>query len=165
MVFTSPAIFFRTFATRQAVTPDPSNLSPTQILEFDSDGETIIEAVVLLYQNNISEDPANNPDGTRRINKQDNGVLNEKLTITGKIAASDTTFIQKFQSFSRRLQIETEFHIFGVFGFAYPQTPTFDRDPDDTIGYTIESLQIDNLGQNKNDVPFTLILSSGGDLV
>ena len=165
MPFTSPALYFRTFATRTAVVSDPSNLNTSQKLEFPSDGDTIIEAVDNVYQNNVSIDPSVNPDGAKKVNLQDNGRLEDIVNISGRIKSSDTTFINKFKSFARKLQIESTYHKFGIFGFAYPQTTSFSLDPTNTIGYFIDKLQLTVRGQAKNEVSFLLTLKTGGTLV
>jgi len=165
MVFISPALFFRTSATKSLVIPDPSDLPADQILEFPSDGNTIIEAVDNVYQNNISIDPAVNPDGTKKVNLQDNGRLEDIVKISGKINSADTIFLNKFKSFSRKLQIEASFHKFGILGFAYPSEESFSLDPDDTVGYFIDTFQRTVRGQAKGEVAFLLTLKTGGTLV
>ena len=165
MPFTNPAVYFRTFATRQAVTADPSNLPAAQILEFPTTGDTIVELVDNKYQNNVSIDPSSNPDGEKKVNLQDNGRLEDIVLVSGKIDATDTTFINKFKTFSRKLQIEASFHRFGIFGLAYPVVTSYDLDPDDTVGYFIDTLQLTTSGQKKNSVAFLLTLKTGGTLV
>ncbi len=165
MVFTSPALFFRTNATRIAITPVASNLPAPQILQFDSTGTNIIELVDNKYQNNVSIDPASNPDGIKKVFLQDNGRLEDIVTITGKILNTETTFINKLKTFSRKLQIEPAFHKSGIFGFAYPVTPTFDIDPTDELGYFIDKLQITTAGHKKKVIEFVITLKTGGTLV
>ena len=165
MPFSNPAIYFRDIASTSVITPDPSNLPISQILEFPSDGNTIVEVVDNTYQNNVSIDPATNPDGTKKVNLQDNGRLEDIVVISGKINSSDVTFINKLKSFSRKLEIEPSFHKFGIFGFAYPNAPSFELDPDSTVGYFIDKLQLSIRGQAKSQVPFNLTLKSGGTLV
>jgi len=165
MVFTSPALYFRTFATRIALITDPANLPAAQILEFVTTGNNIVELVDNKYQNNVSIDPATNPDGTKKVFLQDNGRLEDIVTVTGKILNTDTAFINKLKSFSRLLQIEPSFHKFGIFGLAYPVTPSFDLDPTDELGYFIDKLQLTTAGQKQSVVAFTLTLKTGGTLV
>jgi hypothetical protein len=165
MPFTNPAVYFRTITTTSVITPDPSNLPVEQILEFPSDGDTIVELIDNKYQNNVSIDPATNPNGSKKVHLQDNGRLEDIIVITGKIDSTDTTFINKFKTFSRKLQIEASFHRFGIFGIAYPNTPSFDLDPNDTVGYFIDTLQLTTRGQAKGEVTFILTLKTGGTLV
>jgi len=165
MSFTNPALFFRTITTTSVITPDPSNLPSAQILEFPSDSDTIVELITNTYQNNVSIDPSTNPDGAKKVNLQDNGRLEDIVIITGKILNTDTVFINKFKGFARKLQIEAAFHKFGIFGIAYPVTPSFDLDPTDAVGYFIDKLQIDTAGQKQNFVSFILTLKTGGTLV
>ena len=165
MVFTNPALYFRTITTTAVITPDPSNLPAAQVLQFPSTGDTIIELVDNPYQNNVSIDPATNPNGTKKTFLQDNGRLEDIVIVTGKITNTDTTFINKFKTFSRKLQIEPTYHKFGIFGLAYPVTPAFDFDPTNTKGYFIDKLQLTATGQDKSNVSFILTLKTGGTLV
>ncbi len=164
MPFTSPAIYFRTSATTAVITSDPSNLPAAQILQFDSENN-IVELVDNAYQNNVSIDPATNPDGSKKTFLQDNGRLEDIVIVTGKILNTDSTFINKVKSFSRKLQIEATFHKFGIFGLAYPVTDTFSLDPTEEVGYFIDKLQITTSGQSKSVVSFILTLKTGGTLV
>ncbi len=164
MPFTSPAIYFRTITTTSVITSDPSNLPVAQILQFDSDNN-IVELVDNAYQNNVSIDPATNPDGSKKVFLQDNGRLEDIVTVSGKILNTDSTFINKLKSFSRKLQIEAVFHKVGIFGLAYPVTDSFSLDPTNEVGYFIDKLQLTTAGQKKNFVSFILTLKTGGDLV
>jgi len=164
MPFTSPALYFRTITTTSVITPDPSNLPSAQILQFDSNNN-IVELVDNAYQNNVSIDPATNPDGSKKTFLQDNGRLEDIVIVTGKLLNTDTAFINKFRSFSYKLQIEPTFHKFGIFGFAYPVTDSFDQDPTDEVGYFIDKLQITTAGQSKAVVSYILTLKTGGTLV
>ena len=164
MPFTISALYFRTEATRVAITSDPANLPAAQILQFDSTNN-IVELVDNAYQNNVSIDPATNPDGSKKTFLQDNGRLEDIVTVTGKLLNTDTAFINKLKSFSRKLQIEATFHKFGIFGLAYPVTDSFDLDPTDEVGYFIDKLQITTSGQSKAVVSFIVTLKTGGTLV
>lgn len=164
MPFTSPAIYFRTVTTTVSITPDPSDLPAAQILQFDSENN-IIELVDNAYQNNVSIDPATNPDGAKKTFLQDNGRLEDIVTVSGKLLNTDSVFINKLKSFSRKLQIEAAFHKLGIFGLAYPVTDSFSLDPTDEVGYFIDKLQITTSGQSKSVVSFILTLKTGGTLV
>jgi len=164
MPFTSPALYFRTVTTTAVITPDPANLPAAQILQFDSTGTNIVELVDNPYQNNVSIDPATNPDGTKKTFLQDNGRLEDIVIVTGKMLNTDTTFINKFKSFSRKKQIEPIYHKFGIFGLAYPVTPSFEQDPTNTVGYFIDKFQRTTKGQDKGVVSFILTLKTGGTL-
>lgn len=164
MPFTSPALYFRTITTTASIIPDPSNLPSAQILQFDSNKNTV-ELVDNVYQNNVSVDPATNPDGVKKTFIQDNGRLEDIVTVTGKLLNTDTTFITKFRTFSHKLQIESSFHKFGIFGLAYPVTTSFDQDPTAEVGYFIDKLQINTVGQKQAVVAFILTLKTGGVLV
>lgn len=164
MPFTSPAIYFRTIATTTVITPDPADLPSAQILQFDSDNN-IVELVDNAYQNNVSIDPATNPDGSKKTFLQDNGRLEDIVIVTGKLLNTDSTFINKLKSFSRKLQIEPTFHKLGIFGLAYPVTDSFSLDPTDEVGYFIDKLQITTSGQSKAVVSFIITLKTGGTLV
>ena len=164
MPFTSPAIYFRTITNTAVITPDPSNLPASQILQFDSENN-IVELVDNAYQNNVSIDPATNPDGSKKTFLQDNGRLEDIVIVSGKLLNTDSAFINKLKSFSRKLQIEATFHKLGIFGLAYPVTDSFDLDPTDEVGYFIDKLQLTTTGQKKNFVSFILTLKTGGELV
>ncbi len=164
MPFTKPAIFFRTEATKQSVTADPSNLPAAQILEFTDN--SIVEVVDNKYQNNVSIDPVSNPDGVKKAVLQDNGRLEDSVTIAGIFnLANDSALITKLKTFSRKLQIETSFHKFGIFGLAYPVATTFSLDPSDTVGLYIDNIDITAKGQTKGIIAFTIVLKTGGTLV
>ena len=126
MPFTNPAIFFRTNATRQAITPDPSNLPAAQKLEFSNPDNLIISSVKKTFKHNISDDPGFNPDGTLIIHKQHSGAISQILLVTGHIDISDTANMAKLDDFISLLSIETAFHKFGIFGLAYQQIPRFE---------------------------------------
>lgn len=164
MVFTSPALYFRTSTTTSTIIPDPSNLPATQVLEFVTTGANIIEAIQQVSENNVSTDPSVNPDGRKKVSIQDNGRLNDVVTVSGKILNTNTVFINKLRSFKDRLQIEPAFHKFGIFGFAYPVTPAFSFDPTDLRGLVIKDLQLGTTGQKQNYVEFQLTLITGGEL-
>ena len=164
MPFTSPALFFRTIWSTKVITPDPADLPTLQILQFDST-KNIIELVDNAYQNNVSIDPATNPDGSKKTFLQDNGRLEDIVTLSGKILNTETAFITKLKTFSRKLQIEAAFHKVGIFGFSYPVTPTFDIDPTNELGYFIDKIQLTTKGNSKNVVEFILTLKTGGTLV
>lgn len=164
MPFTSPALYFRTILTTASITPDPANLPAAQILQFDSTGTNIVELVDNKYQNNVSIDPATNPDGSKKTFLQDNGRLEDIVTVTGKLTNTETAFINKLKSFSRKLQIEPSFHKVGIFGLAYPVTDSFSLDPTDEVGYFIDKLQLTTAGQKKAAVEFVLTLKTGGVL-
>ncbi len=163
MPFTSPALYFRTFGTRTDVTSDPADLNTNQILQFDSTNN-IVEIVDNAYQNNVSVDPATNPDGSKKTFLQDNGRLEDIVIVSGKILNTESAFLTKLRTFSRKLQIEPSFHKFGIFGFAYPVTTIFSLDPNDTVGYFIDKLQLNTAGQKKSQVAFILTLKTGGVL-
>ncbi len=163
MPFTSPALFFRTSTTTVAKTSDPADLPSAQILQFDSKNN-IVELVNNSYQNNVSVDPATNPNGSKTTFLQDNGRLEDIVLVTGKLLNTQTAFITKFRTFSRKLQIEASFHKFGIFGFAYPTTTVFNLDPTASVGYFIDKLQLTTAGQKKSLVEFTLTLKTGGTL-
>jgi len=164
MPFSVPALFFRTDITTQAMVPDPFDLPSSQVLQFDSDGPTIVELVKNVYQNNVSIDPAVNPDGTKKVNLQDNGRLEDIVTVTGKIDSTDIAFQNKLKIFARKLQIDDVVLPFGIFGFQYPQDRTFDLDPDETVGFFIDSIELTVKGESKAIAPFLINLKTGGTL-
>ena len=161
MPFTNPAIFFRLNASRQAITPDPSNLPAAQILEFDDPDKLIMTSVKKTFKHNISDDPGFNQDGTLIIHKQHIGALYQILLVTGHIDIAETALMAKLDDFIGRLSIETAFHKFGIFGLAYQKIPRFELDPDNIIGYTMDEPEMEHVGKT-GILSFTIPFRFGG---
>lgn len=159
-------LFFRTTGTKKSnpTYTDPNNLPIGQKLQFTLP-EELLESIMLVHENNIKDSPVSNPAGARRINKQDNGLNGLTLTFRGRFR--DASFdISKIQNFAKQLQVEGQFHQFGIFGFKASNTVStpFNFDPTDEFGLTIKRLQISRAGGKPKNFDFELVLTSGGTL-
>ena len=61
---------------------DPTDLPSAQKLEFDFP-DNVLESIKDSYVNNIVDIPVPISDGTRRVNKQENGMKSLTLTVSG----------------------------------------------------------------------------------
>ncbi len=161
MPFTNPAIYYRTNATRQAITADPSDLPAAQILEFTNPDNLMISSVKKTFKHNISDDPGFNPDGTLIIHKQHSGALSQILLVTGHIDLAETALMAKLDDFISLLSIETAFHKFGIFGIAYQKVPRFEQDPSNLLGYTMDEPEMEHVGKT-GILTFTIPFRFGG---
>lgn len=170
---TYPVFYWRDVNSKVSIYADVNALianKPGQCLQFN-DTTMMIEAVQKLKQKNTTDDPSQNADGVYIINKQPNGLLPEGLIITGH-ADSVGAFSkqQTLESFHDKLDVESAYHKWGIFGFWYPDAPIFTLDPINEPGqnppaekgYTIKSLQWNHAGAKGGIIPFTLVLSFGG---
>jgi len=148
---------------------DPSDLPAFQQLEFDLP-EDLLESVSMIYENNIKDAPVSNPQGVRKINKQDNGLQQLQLTLRGRF--KDQAFdLETLQRFARQLQVENVFHQFGIYGFKAGTNPPagavstpFNFDPTDTFGLTIKRFSLGRVGGKPKNFDFEITLTSGGVL-
>lgn len=139
---------------------------PTQILRFTLPNE-LLESVTMDYENNIKDAPVSEPDGVRRINKQDNGLSYIKYTFRGRFkdSATDITILMNM---AKRLQVESTTDLdalgFGIFGFFTDNTAIapFNIDPISTKGLTLKSFNITRSGQQPKNFDFTIIMTFGG---
>jgi len=157
-------LFYRLEASKQSVTPNPNNLPISQKLQFTLP-EELLESVSLIHENNIKDSPVSNASGARKVAKQDNGLQGLTLTFRGRFRDASTD-ITKIQSFAKRLQVEGQFHQYGIFGFKASNTVStpFNFDPTDQFGFTIKRLLISRVGGKPKNFDFELILTSGGTL-
>lgn len=146
----------------------------SQVLEFDFP-ENILEGVKFAYENNMSDIPAPNSDGVKKINKQENGLRSIKLTINGvfknAIPSTLNADIAKLKNMAKLSQTDLK-HVFGIIGFYSPNAAEFSLDPDATtgalpagkatIGYTLESFNLGYVGQQRTRYDFQVTLSFGG---
>ncbi len=169
---TEAIIFFRDEGTAKAIAQweNPSDLPSNQKLEFDLPDD-LLESVSMIYENNIKDAPVSNPSGVRKVNVQDNGL--QQLTLTFRGRFKDQAFdIITLQRFSRQLQVEGQFHQFGVFGFkasanespASAVSTPFNFDPTDTFGLTIKKFSLSRVGGRPKNFDFEITLTSGGVL-
>lgn len=146
---------------------------PDQCLVFDA-LEELLETVNMHYENNIKDTPVSNPDGSRTINKQDNGLNGITWTLRGRFRDPSTDII-KLIGFAIRKQIESTINTnalkFGIFGF-YTENTTirpFNLDPivkgSVKQGLTIRSFDISRSGQIPKNFDFTVVLTFGGKYV
>ena len=98
-----------------------------QILRFTLPTE-ILEGVTMVYENNMKDSPVSEPDGVRRINKQDNGLSSVKYTLKG-LFKDNATDITTLRNMAKRLQVESTTNAgslgFGIFGFFSDNTSYF----------------------------------------
>jgi|TARA_R110000782_G_scaffold199942_3_gene288833 hypothetical protein len=139
---------------------------PTQILRFTLPNE-LLESVTMDYENNIKDAPVSEPDGVRRINKQDNGLSYIRYTFRGRFkdSATDLTILMNM---AKRLQVESTTDSdalgFGIFGFFTDNTSIapFNLDPISTKGLTLKSFNITRSGQQPKNFDFTIVMTFGG---
>lgn len=161
-------LFFRTSGTPKTglgAIPNPDNLPIGQKLQFTLP-EELLESVSLVYENNIKDAPVSNPEGKRKVNKQDNGLQGLTLYFKGRFRDASTD-IAKIQNFAKDLQVEGQYHQYGKFGFKASNTVStpFNFDPDKEFGLAIRKLEISRVGGRPKNFDFTLELTSGGTLI
>lgn len=164
-------LFYRTPSTRGAGSgdgfDDPQTLPTAQKLEFVFPDD-IMEGINENYENNIKSIPIPNQDGTRKINIQENGLLNNKITLNGvfkkDIPESTTSGIADLQAMRILKQVDT-FHLFGIFGIEIDNAPEFDLDPTATEGFHIINTTIGYAGIRTTRYDFSVTLGFGGTVV
>ena len=138
----------------------------TQILKFTLPDE-LLESVAMDYENNIKDAPVSEPDGTRRINKQDNGLNFIRYTFRGRFK-DNTTDITTLTNMAKKLQVESTTDSgalgFGIFGFFTDNTTIspFNLDPTLLRGLTIQSITIDRNGAKPKNFDFIIVMTFGG---
>ncbi len=146
-----------------------NDLPDFQKLEFEFP-DNILEGIQEEWQNNVIDLPVPISDGTRRINKQENGLMQRLLTINGVFKNPDiNSDILKLYDIRSRLQVTEDFP-FGVVGFESPNADRFNLDPADVVdandnsrqGYTVKTTTIGFVGQKKTRYGFQITLSFGG---
>jgi len=146
-----------------------ASLPSFQKLEFTFP-DNVLEGIQEEWQNNVIDLPVPISDGTRRINKQENGLTQRLLTINGVFKNPDiSSDILKLYDIRSRLQVTEDFP-FGVVGFFSPNASRFNLDPDDVVdandnsrqGYTVKTTTIGFVGQKKTRYGFQITLSFGG---
>jgi hypothetical protein len=138
----------------------------TQILKFTLPDE-LLESVAMDYENNIKDAPVSEPDGTRRINKQDNGLNFIRYTFRGRFKDNATDIIT-LTNMAKKLQVESTTDSgalgFGIFGFFTDNTTIkpFNVDPISTKGLTLKSFNISRDGKQPKNFDFTIVMTFGG---
>ena len=139
---------------------------PAQILRFTLPTE-ILEGVTMVYENNMKDSPVSEPDGVRRINKQDNGLSSVKYTLKG-LFKDNATDITTLRNMAKRLQVESTTNAgslgFGIFGFFSDNTSIqpFNIDPNTSKGLTINSFTISRTSQSPASFDFNISMTFGG---
>lgn len=142
---------------------------PAQILMFTIP-EELIQNIGMTYENNIKDAPVSNPDGTRRINKQDNGINFIRWTYRGRFRESATD-LKTLVNMAVRLQVEastaTNSSQFGIFGFYTDNTTLkpFNIDPTNSIGLTIKGFGLNRDGMAPKVFDFDVTMTFGGTYV
>jgi|TARA_R110000851_G_C13047050_1_gene562693 hypothetical protein len=173
-----------TDATNTSLYPDPNgsssarntfvtnmetnhNTAPNaQILKFTLPDE-LLESVSMHYENNIKDSPVSDPSGTRRINKQDNGLNYVRYTFRGRFK-DNATDITTLTNMAKKLQVESTTNAgslgFGIFGFFTDNTTIspFNLDPTLLRGLTIQSITIDRNGAKPKNFDFIIVMTFGG---
>lgn len=146
---------------------NPSSVPSGQKLIFTLPDE-LLESVGMTYENNIKDTPVSNPDGTRRITKQDNGLMGISFVFRGRFKDVSTD-ITKLIDFSKLKQVEstgfTNSLEYGIFGFFTDNTNIrpFNYDPTKTGGLTIRSFNMSRVGSMPKSFDFTVNMSFGGN--
>jgi len=131
-----------------------------QVLAFDI-SDYILESIGESYSNNIIDIPVPTSDGTRKINKQENGLRSKTLTIKGMFRNSSSSDIEKLERMRQIPQVDVT-HKFGVIGFYSPNATRFSLDPDGSAGYTITDTSIGFVSGSQKKYDFQVTLSFGG---
>ena len=131
-----------------------------QVLAFDI-SDYILESVAEQYENNVIDIPVPTSDGTRKINKQENGLRSRTLTIKGIFRNKTDSDIEKLERMRQIQQVDV-IHKYGVIGFYSPNALRFSLDPDGNVGYTIVNTTIGYMGVAKKRYDFLVTLSFGG---
>jgi hypothetical protein len=154
-------LYYRTEATKKSIIPDPVNLPAAQKLVFTYP-DKILEGSRLRGVNNIKQFPFSNSDGIKKVGIQVNGLLERPFILRGHFK-NDTlnADMKKLLNFCSQKGVDT-FHIYGQFGFYSPNAVALSLDPDDTVGYTIQTYDIGRLGRKDTIYDFELTLAFGG---
>jgi len=140
-----------------------------QILRFTIPDE-LVQNISMIYENNIKDAPVSNPDGVRRINKQDNGINTIRWTFRGRFR-DVTNDIKTLINMAVLLQVEptaeTNALQFGKFGFFTDSTilRPFNLDPTNTIGLTIKGFGLARDGIAPKNFDFDVTMTLGGTYV
>ena len=150
-----------------------ASLPDAQQVEFTFPDNTL-ETLQFNYVNNVVDIPVPVSDGTRKINKQENGLRSIQLIINGRIKKpsaqnSLTTSITNLINMSKRLQVDAVYP-YGNVGIYAPSSPEFSLDPNAsaspnvpaTKGYTITSWDLGYTNPKVRSYEFRVVLSFGG---
>lgn len=156
-------LYYRTNASRAAVTPDPNDLPDVQKLTF-AFPDNLLEGIERVYKNNISKTPAIVNTGVRKVTADDSGVKNNPTyRIHGNFDNPEIDqALTKLFYFESILQVEEAFHVDGIFGLLLPNSTKFDVDPTATQGLLIEGSMLKHKGPSNLIFDFAVDLTLGG---
>lgn len=147
-----------------------AQLPSAQKVEFTFPDNTL-ETLHLSYMNNVIDIPVPIGDGTRKINKQENGLKAVQVVIQGRFkkpTSGTDADIGRLISMSKRVQID-DVYPFGNIGLYSPNAPEFTLDPNAdhpstpaTKGFTISSWDLSYSGVKTKSYNFSLTLNFGG---
>ena len=136
--------------------------------------DNTLETLQFSYVNNVVDIPVPVSDGTRKINKQENGLRSIQLVINGRIKKpsaqnSLTTNVTNLINMSKRQQVDAVYP-YGNVGIYAPSSPEFSLDPNAsaspdvpaTKGYTITSWDLGYTNPKVRSYDFRVVLSFGG---
>lgn len=109
---------------------------PAQCLVFDSTAKQL-EHILEGGDDPTTNEPGLNPTGQLTVNKQHGRSPVPTFTIEGNCDKSEIAWRNQARTFSRKAQIEPQFHKYGILGFFHPDITDFNLDPTDEIGYTM----------------------------
>ena len=155
-------IYYRTPASSAIITPDPQNLPSGQKIEFIFPDD-ILEGISEDYKNNIKQIPIANQDGVRKLNLQENGLLDEGFKIYGIFKKEIGSEYSRLKSFRKIKTVDTT-HLYGVFGIEIDNAPDFNVDPDSTKGLFIDSTHVGYTGQKNTRYDFSVDFGWGGTI-
>ena len=112
------------------------SLKPLQCLVFDNDARQL-EHIIEGGDDPVTNEPALNPDGSLTVYKQQGRSSVPTITLEGNCGIAEKTWRNQVRGFSRKFQVEPEFHEHGIIGLWLPDMDDFDVDPTNVIGYTI----------------------------
>ena len=164
--YPDPKIISGSDTNRNTFVTNMETHHPTQILKFTLPTE-ILEGVSMAYENNIKDSPVSEPDGVRRINKQDNGLSGITYTFNG-LFKDNATDITTLTNMAKRLQVESSTTTgsmgFGIFGFFTDSTTIapFNIDPTTLKGLTLNSFNINRTSQSPKSFDFSIKMTFGG---
>lgn len=162
MVVTNTFLYYRTPSTKITDVPLPENLPPAQKLIFTPSPD-LANTLEESYKNNIVRKIPPKPAG-RRLTQTDEGFDSWIIPISGTFEIDAGEARTKIHDFRKLPQSDT-FHIFGVFGFFYPDGPTYlNVDPSATKGFMIESTRGRHTATTTDIMDFSISLSYGGDI-
>jgi len=162
MTVTNTFLFYRTPTTKKTDVADPENLPDEQKLLFTPSAD-MIHSLEEEWRNNIVRKIPPKPSG-RKIIQTDEGLAAWIPVISGNFEVGAGDARTKIHNYRKLPQADT-FHIFGVFGLQYPNGPSYlNIDPDDTLGFMIETTHGKHMGNTKEIMDFSISLSYGGQI-